>query len=73
MYRDTEQSYGNWTLDVYQSVHTGEWCVDYWHRFDLTHERGHVTGRRRKEVVAAAEKAIDAAERLSTAARGPGR
>lgn len=67
MYRDTEQSYGNWTLDVYQSVHTGEWCVDYHHRFDLTQERGHVSGKRRKEVVRLAEQAIDRAERTLTA------
>lgn len=62
MYRDTEQAYGNWTLDVYQSVHTGEWCVDYWHNFDLTHERGQVRSRRRKDAVRLAEQAVRRAE-----------
>lgn len=34
MYRDTEFSYREFRCDCYQSVHDGQWCVDFSHQSD---------------------------------------
>lgn len=57
MYRDTEQDYKGWTLDVFQSVQDDAWICDYWNRYGP--EKGSVRGQRRREVIAEAQAAID--------------
>lgn len=69
MYRDTEQSYRGWTLDVYQaekgnlaSIPEGMWCCDAYlpeqESFDFR-----LMARKRKEVVNGAREYIDAVHR----------
>lgn len=58
MYRDTEQSYRGWTLDVYQleDQDHGAWYCDYW---KLCAAGGSVSSRRRRDAVAEAKRWID--------------
>jgi len=56
MYRDTEQSYGDWTLDVYEA--NGQWHCDYWHRSDPK-RGGTKQSRKKSECVEQAKLAID--------------
>lgn len=65
MYRDTEQSYGDWTLDVYQVDDQGDWHVDYWLR-GHPHTGGMVSSRKKKDAMAMAKEAIAAIERESS-------
>ena len=48
MYRDTEQSYGSFTFDVYETK--GAWIVD-WHWRNDSHVCGQVRDRKRKEAI----------------------
>ncbi len=57
MHCDTEQAYGNYTLDVYQSRESGEWFCDWW-KSGTDKGRGTTSGRRRREVVAEAKRRI---------------
>lgn len=58
MYRDSEQSYGSFTLDTYQTE-KGLWACDWWRRGqpDIC---GVVYAPRRKDAVARAKMEIDA-------------
>jgi len=58
MYTDTEQAYGDWTLDVFQD-RDGQWNCDWWHRMK-PHLRGTVVRQRRKDAISEAKRAIDA-------------
>ncbi len=58
--KDSEETYLDWNLDVYQDQR-GVWWCDYWPRsFDTP--SASVSGPKRKEVVAAAKKMIDLTE-----------
>lgn len=56
--RDTEQSYGDFTLDVYQSRIDDAWICEWWHRGTPSIE-GKVRARRRKEAIAIAKQEIE--------------
>jgi hypothetical protein len=62
--RDTEESYRDWMLDVYQSYVDGAWVCDYWSRSDAR-RGGTVRDRKRAGAVNQAKKAIDDLERQS--------
>lgn len=54
----SEISYRDWTLDVYQSLHTGQWLCDYWY----TGRPGTWTAgpfQRRTQAIATAHSRID--------------
>lgn len=57
MYKDTEQSYLGYTLDVYQSVHTQEWIVDWW-RSGALEGRGSVRHKKRESALGEAKAKI---------------
>lgn len=56
MYRDTEQSYGDFTLDVYEGE--GEWVVDWWKRSQAD-VCGQAKRQRRKDAVDMAKEQIN--------------
>lgn len=58
MYRDTEQAYRSWTLDVYEGNRV--WHVDFWYSGLFGSFR--LSRHRRKEAVTAAKEWIDAIE-----------
>jgi len=55
--RDTEQSYCDWTLDVFQSVHDGRWCCDFWHR-SKPYLCGSACAAKRREAISQAKAMI---------------
>jgi hypothetical protein len=60
--RDSEQSFGSYTLDVYEG--DGEWICDWWER-SKPDNCGQVKAKRRKVVISRAKAFID--ERENTA------
>jgi hypothetical protein len=60
MYRDTEQAYGRWTLDVYQ--HGDQWHCDWWDRMK-PFVCGSVVNRRRAEAIRLAKAQCDEKEK----------
>ena len=63
MYRDTEQSYGEYTLDVYQSCVDGLWVCEWWKR-SYPEECGKIRSRRKQDAICAAKLAIEGLEGL---------
>ena len=59
-YKDSEQSYRGWIIDVYQSLIDGKWVADFWRDAPDVAPDNTVRGDRRKEVVQAAKAKIDA-------------
>ena len=59
MYRDTEEEYKGWTLDVYQSVNSGDWICDY--IFSGSRLSGQTRGKKKLAVVTEAQNRIDEA------------
>lgn len=58
MYLDTEQTYGDFTLDVFPSANEKEWICAWWARSDpLLH--GITRSVKRKEAVRLAKEQID--------------
>jgi len=57
MFRETEQAYRDYTLDVYEA--NGLWHCDYWKPGNDDGIRGTISDRKRKVVVAEAERRID--------------
>ena len=57
MYKDTEQAYKGWTLDVYQNT-DGMWVVDGWVS-GIAKSGFSLTGKKRKEVICSAKVIVD--------------
>ena len=58
MYRDTEQSYGDYTLDVFESADGVNWICSWWARSDPG-RCGKTVNHRRKEAIRLAKEEID--------------